>query len=53
MTELDADWITRERSVLDRVEKQLKWHNKAALRSFWTQRTLAIVVLVCAVLSLR
>jgi hypothetical protein len=51
MTELNSDWTTREKPVLERIEKQLKWHNGAALRSFWTERALAIVVLVCAVLA--
>src|SRR5262245_26440075 len=51
MAELNPDWTDREKEVLDRIEKQQKWHNGAALRSFWTERALAIVVLVCAVLA--
>jgi hypothetical protein len=51
MTELHPDWISREKVALERIEKQLRWHDRTALRSFWTERILAIVVLVCAVLA--
>jgi fumarate reductase subunit D len=51
MTDVGADWTVREKVVLERIEKQHKWHSAAAVRSFWTERALAIVVLVCAILA--